>query len=295
MSAGTHKSFGFVAFDVRDARLGVCVRRRRRALGAGAMLLLLLGGGAAADDHRPTRLVALTLDGALVRFTTERPTAIEQVRVSGVRGHLVGLDYRPVDGKLYAVSDASDVYVLDAATGAATLVSTLTVPFDAGGGSGVDFNPQSDRLRLIGRSGQNLRVHVGLGAAASDTPVAYARGDRNFGVRPEIAGAAYTRSLPNAPETKLFDIDAGLDVLVLQDPPNDGTLVTVGPLGVDAGAATGFDIRSDPDGGDQGLAAIAGTLYEIDLGTGAARQLGTIGPGGLAVVGLAVVPGALDR
>lgn len=259
------------------------------------MLLLLLGAGAVADDHGPIRVVALTLDGALVRFTTERPTAIEQVRVRGVRGHLVGLDYRPADGKLYAVSDASDVYVLDVATGVATLVSTLTVPFDADGGSGVDFNPQSDRLRLIGRSGQNLRVHVGLGATASDASVAYARGDRNFGVRPEIVGAAYTHALPNAPETRLFDIDAGLDVLALQDPPNDGTLVTVGALGVDAGAATGFDIRSDPDGGDQGLAAIAGTLYSIDLETGAARQLGTIGPGGFAIVGLAVVPGALDR
>jgi hypothetical protein len=66
-------------------------------------------------------------------------------------------------------------------------------------------------------------------------------------------------------------------------------------LGVDAGPATGFDIRSDPDGGDRGLAAIAGALYEIDLATGAARQLGTIGPGGLAIIGLAVVPGALDR
>jgi hypothetical protein len=237
----------------------------------------------------------VTPDGALVRFTTERPSAVEQVRVSGVRGHLVGLDYRPADGKLYAVSDANDVYVLGVATGIATLVSTLTVPFDAAGSSGVDFNPQADRLRLIGRSGQNLRVHVGLGATASDTPVAYARGDRHFGVRPEIAGAAYTRAVPNAPETKLFDIDTGLDVLVLQDPPNDGTLVTVGALGIDAGAATGFDIHSDPAGGERGLAAIAGALYEIDLETGAARLLGPIGPGGLAVVALAAVPGALDQ
>jgi hypothetical protein len=260
------------------------------------MLQLVLAAGAAADDHGPTGLVALTADGLLVRFTTERPDAIEQVRASGVRGHLVGLDYRPADGKLYAVSDASNVYALDVATGVATLVSTLTAPFDAAGSCGVDFNPQADRLRLVGRSGQSLRVHTGLGATASDGAVAYARGDRHFGVRPAIAGAAYTRALPNASETKLFDIDAGLDVLALQDPPNDGTLVSVGPLGVDAGAATGFDIRSDPDGGERGLAAIAGALYDIDLGTGAARPLGAIGPGGIAVVGLAVVPeGDVDR
>jgi hypothetical protein len=69
----------------------------------------------------------------------------------------------------------------------------------------------------------------------------------------------------------------------------------VGALGVDAGAATGFDIRSDQDGTDHGLAAIAGALYSIDLETGTARLLGPIGPGGLDVVGLAVLPGTLGR
>lgn len=258
-------------------------------------LLLVLGTGATAAAGEPTRLVALTLDGALVRFTAEQPTAIDRIAVQGVRGQLVGLDVRPADRKLYAVSDANDVYTLDVATGAATLVSTLTVPFDAAGSSGVDFNPQADRLRLVGRSGQNLRVHVGLGATATDTPVAYAAGDRNVGVRPVIAGAAYTMNAPDAPATKLFEIDAGLDVLVLQDPPNDGALVTVGPLGVDAGPTTGFDIRSGADGSDRALAAIAGSLCEIDLGTGAARPLGTIGPGGLAVTGLAILPDTAGR
>jgi hypothetical protein len=193
------------------------------------------------------------------------------------------------------VSDANDVYTLDVATGAASLVSTLTVPFDAAGGSGVDFNPQADRLRLVGRSGQNLRVHVGLGATATDTPVAYATGDRNFGVRPEIAGGAYTRNVPDAPTTKLFEIDAGRDVLVLQDPPNDGALVTIGPLGVDVGPTAGFDIRSGADGSERALAAIAGSLYEIDLATGAARLLGTIGSGGLTCTGLAILPEAAGR
>jgi hypothetical protein len=274
-------------------------RIARRSFGARALraiaatcATLLVPSGAVAGDAGPTRLVALTADGALVRFTGEAPATIERSTVQGVRGQLIGLDVRPADAKLYAVSDANDVYTLDAATGAATLVSTLTVPFDAAGGSGIDFNPQADRLRLVGRSGQNLRVHVGLGATATDAPLAYAAGDRNFGVRPEIVGGAYTQNVRDAPSTKLFEIDAARDVLVLQDPPNDGTLVTIGPLGIDAGPATGFDIRTDPDGTEHALAAIAGTLYAIDLATGGARALGAIGAGGLAVTGLAILPHA---
>jgi hypothetical protein len=278
------RSFGACARSLRGGAA------RSFQLGAVCVTLLGLSAAATAAGGGPTRLVALTLDGALVRFTAEAPAATERSAVAGVRGRLVGIDVRPADGTLYAVSDANDVYTLDAATGAATLVSTLTVPFDAAGGSGLDFNPQADRLRLVGRSGQDLRVHVGLGATASDAPVAYAAGDSNVGVRPEIVGGAYTRNVRDAPSTKLFEIDAARDVLVLQDPPNDGTLVTIGPLGVDAGPATGFDIRSEPDGTERALAAIAGTLYAIDLATGGARALGTIGDGRLAVTGLAILP-----
>jgi hypothetical protein len=88
--------------------------------------------------------------------------------------------------------------------------------------------------------------------------------------------------------TRLFDIDAELDVLALQDPPNDGALVTVGPLGVDVGPRAGFDIVTDAAGRDAAFAAWGGTLYAIDLATGAARALGAIG-GSPDVIGLAAL------
>src|SRR5262249_60754511 len=79
------------------------------------------------------------------------------------------------------------------------------------------------------------------------------------------------------------------DVLAPQDPPNDGILTTVGPLGIDFGPLGGFDIVTDATGKDSGYAASGATLYAIDLTTGAARSLGTIGDGRANVVGLAAL------
>ncbi len=241
------------------------------------------------------RLLALTDDGTLVRFTAAAPASIERVAVEGAGATLIGLDVRPQNGRIYALSAANDLYEVDPASGRATTVATLTTAFDGGPLSAFDFNPQSDRLRLIGGNAQNLRVHPDLGAAGVDAAPAYARGDRNFGARPTIAAAAYTNAVAGAPSTKLFDLDSVLDVLVLQDPPNDGVLTTVGPLGFDCEPAAGFDILTEA-GVDHAFAASRSTLYGIDLATGHASELGTIGDGTLRIIGLTATsaPRALD-
>ena len=80
-----------------------------------------------------------------------------------------------------------------------------------------------------------------------------------------------------------------------QDPPNDGTLVTEGPLGVNTNRSVGFDIvtrGASPDG-DRGFAALrpmnGGTsaFYRVDLETGDATRIGPIG-GSSRVEGLAI-------
>jgi hypothetical protein len=212
------------------------------------------------------------------------------VRVTGASAPLLGIDVRPADGVLYGVTSANDLYAIDAGSGAARMVSTLTQGFDGTPRSAFDFNPQADRLRLIAATGQDLRVHVALGAVAVDGPLAYSAGDRNVGERPRVTAAAYTDNLPAAPRTRLFDIDFELDVLALQDPPNDGALRTVGPLGIDFGPTGGFDIRTGPGGVEEGFAASGATLYAIDLESGSARALGTIGDGKASLIGLAVAP-----
>ncbi|MFN0149669.1 MAG: DUF4394 domain-containing protein [bacterium] len=235
-------------------------------------------------------IVALTHDNTLVRFNAASPGVVSSTPITGASGTLVGIDVRPADARLYALSDGYDLYVIDAATGKAKSASTLTAPFDGGTHSGFDFNPQADRLRLVAENGQNLRVHVDLGAAATDGALTYAPKDANAGTRPRLAAAAYTRSIAGAATTQLFNIDAGTDVLVLQDPPNDGVLRTIGSLGVDFDSESGFDILSGPGESERAFAATGSVLYRVDLATGAAVALGTIGDGTLRLVGLAVLP-----
>jgi len=234
----------------------------------------------------PPTLVGSTTDGALVVFRVDRPQTTRVVRLQGIAGALLGVDTRPADGHLWGVSTRNDVYRLDPATGAATLVSTLTIPFDGDVRSGISFNPQADRLRLVSADGQNLRVNVTLGATAVDTPLAYAPSDRNAGRRPRIAAAAYTNAVRDAPTTKLFEIDAEQDVLVVQDPPNDGVLGTVGPLGVDFAPLAGLAIVTDA-GVDRAFAVTGGRLYGVDLQSGAATLVGPVGDPPVVLVSLA--------
>src|SRR5262249_3202713 len=200
-------------------------------------------------------LLALCDDGPMLGFYADRPAVVRRVEPQGLSGRLIGIDRRPADGVLYGLTTTNEIYRLDPQSGQATLVSSLTVPFDGDARSGVDFNPQADRLRVVSHDGQNLRVNVMLGATAVDGALRYKDGDSGAGKRPRITASAYTHNIANAPDTKLFEIDEERDVLVLQDPPNDGILTTVGPLGIDFGPLGGFDIVTDATGRDTGYAA----------------------------------------
>lgn len=260
--------------------------RPRRALAGPCWLalplLVLAVAPSLAEVSSETRLVALTEDARLLIFPATAPERAEVVAIQGPGDPFCGIDYRPSDGRLYGVTTASEVYTIDPESGATELVSTLTRPFDGEGRSGVDFTPLADRLRLLSHDGQNLRINVDVGATAIDGPLVYAPGDPSHGERPEIAATAYTKNLPGTPATEMFDIDSGLDLLVRQEPPNDGILYTVGPLGVDFPTRAGFEIISGPGGRETAYAAFGGQLYHIDLQSGRATRAGRIGPAGPA-------------
>ena len=152
---------------------------------------------------------------------------------------------------------------------------------------------------------QNLRINVGTGATVSDTALAYIAGDPNVGVNPAINETAYTNSDTNlATGTSLFYIDYGRDILVSTLNPNAGSLQTVGALGVDTTAFTGFDILSDGIGGNTAYALLTASsgiasLYTVNLNTGAATAVGVISqtaairPYSLAIVQPVPEPGTL--
>jgi Domain of unknown function (DUF4394) len=244
-------------------------------------------------------LTGLAGGNTLVFFDSATPGSTTTRGVTGadLTAALLGIDYRPANGQLYGTT-SNGVFAIDPSSGNATLVNTISPTFNGGTISGVDFNPAADALRITGANGQNFRIAGGgLGATNVDGNLAYAAGDTNAGVSPTITASAYTNSFAGTPAgrtTQLFNIDSNLDVLVLQNPPNNGTLGTIGSLGVNVGTVGGFDIFSPSNGVNTAFAAFApdgstaASLYTIDLGTGAATSLGQIGTGaGFNLTGLA--------
>ncbi|MFE1744223.1 DUF4394 domain-containing protein [Coleofasciculus sp. H7-2] len=249
-----------------------------------------LFGVAKSVDAATIKLIGLNDDNSLVFFNRKLSKISSTVKIAGVDGTLLGIDFRPANGLLYGVTDKNGIYTIDTTTGAATLVSNLSVPFTGGVMSGFDFNPVPDRLRLVGSNDQNLRTNVNSGAVITDGTLAYAAGDPNFGTNPNITAAAYTNSFAGAIATTLYGIDSALDILVTQAPPNAGTLNTVGSLGIDFGETGGFDIFTTKQGGsivNTAFAASDSKLYSINLGTGAATTLSSFSSGSGNIIGLA--------
>ncbi len=234
--------------------------------------------------------LALTADNRLVAFDPAAPSTLTATTaITGLQAGdtVLGVDFRPKDGLLYALATGGKLYTVDPATGAATLRATLaadptdaTVPYAGLTASRytVDFNPVADRLRAIGNDGQNLRIVVeAITADGSTVPAGRTITDgvvNRTGVPASVIGSAYSNSFAGATATTLFNLDEASDVLTQQLPPNDGTQVNVGALGLDIGTAAGFDIA----GGGNGVAlaalrsAAAGpfSLYSVALPTGAA-------------------------
>lgn len=252
---------------------------------------------ATACDALETRVVpatafALTTDNKIVTFDTATPgTTKSSVPVTGTSGEtLLSIDLRPRDGKIYALGDAGHLFTVNPTTGAATLVTsgvvtgfpTSTTAF------GADFNPTVDRFRVINDLDANLRINPDTAATTVDTNLAYAAADANAAANPNGVASAYTNNHFDSTSTTLFNIDSNLDVLVRQVPPNNGTLNTVGPLGVNTNFLVGFDIQEVSNTAFAAL-NVAGQsgLYTINLSTGAATLVGNFGSG-VSVKGLAV-------
>ncbi|HEY9802028.1 MAG TPA: DUF4394 domain-containing protein [Leptolyngbyaceae cyanobacterium] len=231
------------------------------------------------------RFIGLTSKNTLVNIA---PSGFVQViSVKGIDGKLQGIDFRPANGLLYGVTDTDNLYKINYTTGQATFVSKLSSSFDGGFQSGFDFNPVPNLLRIVGSNDQNFRTNVDTGAVTVDQPLAYASDDINAGVNPNISSAAYTNSVAGATTTQLFGIDYDLDVLVLQNPPNNGVLRTIGKLGVNFAPTSGFDIFTDAQGNNSAYALSGSVLYSINLSTGTATAIANVPEG--TFIGLAVI------
>lgn len=263
---------------------------------------ILLAAGVTAQAQNVTSRTAyvLTTGNRLVRINTANPNqANPGVAIGGlgIGETLIGIDFRPQTGQLFGLGRdllgmSYRLLVIDPATGATTSIAAVT-PSPSGATAGFDFNPTVDRIRLVGTNDQNFRLVPTTGAATADGNLAFAAGDLNAAQNPNISEVAYTNSYAGSTTTTLYDLDSTLGILVTQNPPNNGTLNTVGSLGVSFSDPSGFDI---PAGRSSGLAALnvngdpVSRLYQVNLVNGAATLIGSIGGlGGELVRGFALV------
>ncbi|HIQ33895.1 hypothetical protein AYK86_13280 [Acinetobacter venetianus] len=219
----------------------------------------------------------LTQNNKLVSFALNNPNMVTEKNITGllVDEKFIGIDYRlrtmtDHSGKLYGLTNKANIYTINTDSGVSTLVSSLKAAMGSsyttldGTSFAVDFNPAADRLRVISNTGQNLRINVDTGDTIKD-------GDLNGVMNAKVTAAAYTNSFKTSVTglgTELFDLDQMSQMLLKQSPPNDGTLNSIGNLGINLGTDNGFDIA----GGDNGyaLATVSGStgpsiLYRIDL------------------------------
>ena len=250
----------------------------------------------AVTAHAQVTAYAVTRNAAgaqqLVRFTPGAPGSVTTIGATGVS--LTGIDFRPATDQLYGY-DGDRIYTINPATGAATLA------FDVGntaGNVGFDFNPTVDRIRVVSLTGTNFRLNPLDGSTTVDGAYTFAIGDVNVGRAPAFTAVAYTNSDRDpATGTTLYAIDPTLGQLILVSNPNGGAVSTVGSLGIGTfTSVTGFDIVTVNGVNTAYFAALmagalTSSLYTVNLGTGAATLVGSIGAsGGIEGLALTAVP-----
>jgi hypothetical protein len=251
--------------------------------------IIILAGlcAAAGGTVRAEVITALGATGFLVTFDSATPATLltGPTPITGLTAgqSVVGIDFRPADGSLVGLgyngtTGASNLYLINSSTGAATSINSFTLP-SALAGIGVDFNPVPNAFRIVASNGGNFRITAG-GAGTFNTD-----GSLNPG-SPNVAAVAYDRNFAGTTQTTLFDIDGATSTLFTQGSvngtpicPNTGTLLSVAPLGGVGGASvTGFDIS-----GVTGVAYVSNSgasgsgLFTLNLTTGQVTGVGPIG------------------
>ncbi|MGR0303810.1 DUF4394 domain-containing protein [Acinetobacter beijerinckii] len=194
----------------------------------------------------------LTSNGMISSIDRATPNKIvSNLKITGLESgdELVGIDYRPKDGKLYAVGLLGNLYTLNPNTGKASFVRKLIAdssddaPFSKIMGDAnlitVNFNPAADRLRVISNTGQNLRINVDTGVTITDGTIKLAEGTAT------VVAGAYTNAFAGTASTKLYSIDQNSDRIYLQN-ANAGTLGVSAALGADINTNGGGGLDIDP-------------------------------------------------
>src|SRR5688572_18831488 len=147
-----------------------------------------------------TPIYALNADNVISVLIPGTTSFVRLVRVTQANGNLIGIDFRPADGKntaLYALADTGTLYTINLTAnglGNVTQVSNMTTRFPSGVQSLMDFNPVVNALRLIGSERLNYAVvnnGGNLNAMAIQTALSYDPNDVNKGAIPHVSAGTY--------------------------------------------------------------------------------------------------------
>lgn len=259
------------------------------ALVFGSFLVAGCGGGGVLPAQ--ATIFGLWDDGLhFSRFTSGLPSNVFGTKtITGLQPGetILAIDFRPANKQMYGLGSTSRIYRINVNTGAATQVGAGAFsPALDGTKFAMDFNPVGDFIRIVSDTSQHLRIDPDTGAMLNQyLPVVYTVGDMHEGSTPVIAGMAHTNNTAAATETTVYLLDSGLDIVSMLGSvngtpvsPNTGEMSTMGDLGLDADAYTGFDIAP---GGSAYATATSGpgpsSLYSVDLATGALMLIGIVG------------------
>jgi hypothetical protein len=257
--------------------------------------------------------------------TSNQPTSAVAITGLNAGDEIVAIDVRPQTGRLYGLGQnpktgTVQLYLIDyrRTTAVASAVGTAGSFVEANGnpilllanGFDMDFNPTVDRLRVVTTAGLNFRMNPNdgvlidgnfggaAGSIAGLNPDARLNGAATAGM-----GTAYTNNEFNAALTTQYTLDHVTNALLIQQPPNAGTLISsqvisVGGTPLDFSADGGMDIQPGINTATAGAAAMGeglavltsggiARLYRVNLTTGAATLRGDLG--GINAIDLAVV------
>ncbi len=270
------------------------------------MIATLVAAGLASAASAQLTAFGVTNDGRLISFDPANPsTLLNNVQVANLLPNevMVGIDARPASasGELVIMTSLNRLLSL-ATTGVATPIGSGFTPALATLQGGFDFNPTVDRLRVISTDTTNRRLNPVTGASvATDTAMTFADGQGT----PFVVGAAYNSfqfgTGAAVGSVRQFVVDSRRGVLGETGSQaggnasfNGGVITVVGPLGVAISDNTGFDIFGPTQSaflsslGDNNQAS----FYTVDLTTGAATLVGTIGTFGVVDITVVPTPGA---
>lgn len=196
-------------------------------------------------------------------------------------------DYLVASAELYVFSNAPNfsggpseyrLRLVDPTDGTSSVIGPVHA-FAGATNFGMEFLPGTGLARLTANNGMNFRLSTLDGSLTNDPVLSFAPGDPGTGNSPNVTALA--AASVGAGGT-LYGIENATDTLVTLDSDNSGVIRTVGSLGITVGQfdAVCFDISQTSGAaylavGDNN--AFTTTLYSVNLNTGAATLVGTVG------------------